>query len=89
MPEDSIGNFDGESRVHWEPLKALKQPKKAIKEVFQGPEDKDQIQPANIVLSTMSEVLNIQWCLSTRNVILRGRGRANLGVRRVMIEIEA
>ena len=87
MPEDSIGNFDGESRVHWEPLKALKQPKKAIKEVFQGPEDKDQIQPANIVLST-SEVLNIQWSLSTRNVILRGRGRANLGVRRVMIEIE-
>ena len=59
MPEDSTGDFDGESRVYWEPLKALKESKKAIKEVFQDSEDKDQSPRANIVLST-SEVLNIQ-----------------------------
>jgi len=59
VPEDSTGDFDGESRVYWEPPKALKEPKEAIKEVFQDSEDKDQSQRANIVLST-SEILNIQ-----------------------------
>lgn len=40
-----------------EPLRILKQLRVAIKEIFQGPENNDQIQHANIVLSTL-KVLN-------------------------------
>lgn len=55
VPEDRVGNFDGESRVHVEPLRLLRE---AIKEIFQGPENNDQTQHAKTALST-SEVLNI------------------------------
>lgn len=89
MPEDRVGNFDREARVHREPLKALKQLREAIKQIFQGPENKDKTQHANIVLST-AEVLNthglIDMILSARKVILQGR--AEMRVRRIMTETE-